>query len=130
MNRLIASADYCGMTASVVCVLHCLATPVLLIAFPLLATGGDADGFHRAMALIVSAAALLALLPGFLAHRNAKILLIGTAGLTCFIGAIWVIEPLYGETAELVFSTLGGALMFTAHFRNRRSCCHCAAKPA
>ena len=128
MNKLIGAADYCGMTVSAACLLHCLGVPLLLVLFPALGLAGDDDAFHRTMAVMVAVPALLALLPGFLRHRSKAVVLSGMAGLACFSAAMLVVEPLYGEAAELVLAIIGGALLFFAHMRNLRSCRCCNAK--
>ncbi len=125
MNRMVGVADYFGMTASTLCLLHCLGTPLLLSLFPLLGLGEQDEVFHRYMAVMVTLPVLLALIPGFLAHRRWSILALGGFGLTCFIAAILVIGPLYGETAENVLAVFAGAHLFAAHFKNRTSCRRC-----
>ncbi len=125
MNRLITSADYCGMTASLLCLVHCVGTPLLLLMFPMIGFSESDDLVHRAMAILVVIPAVLAILPGFRKHRNWSVLLTGSSGLACFIVSVLVIGPHYGEMAELVFATIGGVLLFTTHYRNHRFCRCC-----
>ena len=125
MNKVVGAADYFGMTASTLCLLHCLGTPVLLSAFPLLALGEQDDVVHRYMAVMVTLPVLLALIPGFLSHRRWLVLVLGGFGLTCFIAAVLLIGPLYGETAETILAVIGGTHLFAAHLKNRTFCRSC-----
>lgn len=125
MDKIIAGADYCGMTASVICLVHCIGTPLLLILFPMLGLAEGDDFLHRVMAILVVVPALLAIFPGFRKHRNRSVLFTGSAGLACFIGSVLFIGPRYGEMAELVLATIGGLLLFMTHYRNHRFCRRC-----
>lgn len=125
MNKMVGVADYFGMTASTLCLLHCLGTPLLLSLFPLLGFGEQDEAFHRTMTVMVTLPVLLALIPGFIAHRQWLVLALGGFGLTCFIAAVLVIGPRYGEAAETVLAVIGGAHLFAAHFKNRTFCRSC-----
>lgn len=122
---MITGADYCGMTASAICLVHCIGAPLLLLLFPAPGLGEDDDFLHRIMAILVIIPALFAILPGFMMHRHWSILVTGSAGLTCFIASVLFIGPRYGEMAELVFATIGGILLFLTHYRNHRCCRQC-----
>jgi len=127
LNKIISTADYFGMTASTLCQLHCLGTPLLLTAFPLLGLGQEDDVVHRYMTVAVTLPVLLALIPGFFAHRRWLVPALGGFGLICFIAAVLLIGPLYGETAETVLAAIGGAHLFAAHRKNRTFCRSCPA---
>jgi hypothetical protein len=125
MDKVIAGADYCGMTASVICLVHCIGTPLLLLLFPMLGLAEGNDSLHRTMAILVVIPALFAILPGFRKHRNWSVPLTGSVGLICFITSVLFIGPHYGEMAELLLATIGGVLLFTTHYRNHRFCRCC-----
>jgi len=127
LNKMVGAADYFGMTASTLCLLHCLGTPLVLSLFPLLGLGGQDDVVHRYMAVMVTLPVLLALIPGFFAHRRWLVPVLGGFGLACFIAAVLLIGPLYGETAETVLAVIGGAHLFAAHLKNRTFCRSCPA---
>ncbi|WP_156885673.1 MerC domain-containing protein [Massilia niastensis] len=127
MKGLIRFGDYAGMTASALCLAHCLAMPLLLAAFPMLGLAHAHDGFHDTLLAAISLPVLLALLPGYLRHRDARVLAAGIAGLGCFLAAVFVISPLFGELAEAGCAIASGVLLLYAHLRNRRLCACCAA---
>ena len=54
MKTLIRFADYAGMAASALCLVHCLAMPLLIAAFPLLGLGGEHHALHDALLLGVT----------------------------------------------------------------------------
>jgi hypothetical protein len=128
LNRMIGLADYFGMTASTICLLHCIGTPLLLSFFPLFGLGGRDEAFHRIMVVLVSLPVLFALAPGFLAHRRWTVLALGGFGLSLFIAAVLLVGPRYGESAETVLAVIGGLHLFAAHSKNRTFCRTCTAQ--
>ncbi len=125
MKTLIRFADYAGMAASALCLVHCLAMPLLLAAFPLLGLGGDHHALHDALLLGVSVPVLLALVPGYLKHRDPAALSLGVAGLLSFLVAVFVLGPRVGEMAETAGAVLSSVLLLGAHVRNHRYCKDC-----
>lgn len=125
MKTLIRFADYAGIAASALCLVHCLAMPLLLAAFPLLGLGEDHHALHDALLLGVTVPVLLALVPGYLRHRDPVALSLGLAGLGAFLLAIFVLGPRMGEMAETVGAVLSSLLLLGAHLRNHRYCKDC-----
>ncbi|WP_296943016.1 MerC domain-containing protein [uncultured Massilia sp.] len=128
MNKLPGVGDAAGLLASTLCLLHCLALPLLLALFPALGwTGGHHHGFHEAMVGVALLAAAIGLGPGFLAHRRRAVPLLGGAGLACLALAVFAVGPRWGHAAETALSVTGALLLCAAHWRNRVCCRHCAA---
>lgn len=125
MKTLIRFADYAGMAASALCLVHCLAMPLLLAAFPLLGLGGDHHALHDALLLGVTVPVLLALVPGYLKHRDPVALSLGVAGLLSFLVAVFLLGPRVGEMAETAGAVLSSVLLLGAHVRNHRYCKDC-----
>lgn len=130
MKGLIRFGDYAGMTASALCLLHCLAMPLLMAAFPMLGLAHEHDAFHNGILAAVSIPVLLSLLPGYLRHRDPAVLVLGFLGLGSFLGAVFILSPVYGEGAEAAGAVLSGVLLLSAHIRNRRFCARCAGAPS
>lgn len=126
MNALRRAGDTAGVLASALCLLHCLALPLLLASFPMLGLG-HVEGFHAAMVGIALLAAVAALAPGYAAHRRASVALPGAAGLACLAAAVFVAGPRYGEAAETWLTAGGAGLLCLAHLRNRACCSRRAA---
>jgi MerC mercury resistance protein len=127
MNKLTGAADAAGIFASALCLLHCLAMPLVLAALPAMGWAGH-DHAHEVLIGVALAAALLSLGPGYLAHRRRAVPLLGGAGLACLAAALFVVGPRYGHGAEALASIAGALLLLAAHLRNRVCCRHCAAR--
>lgn len=127
MNKLIGFGDYAGMAASALCLLHCLGIPLFLFMYPLLDSGQQEESLHQIIAMIVTGPVLVALIPGFIAHRKWSVLTLGLVGLGSFVLAVLMIGPRYGEAAEIVFAVAGGLMLLAAHMGNRCYCVRCAA---
>jgi hypothetical protein len=128
MKTLIRYADYAGIAASALCLVHCLAMPLLLAAFPLLGLGGEHHALHDALLVGVTVPVLLALVPGYVKHRDPGALMLGLAGLCAFLLAVLVVGPRFGEVAETVLAVVSSVLLLGAHWRNHRHCKECAAR--
>lgn len=129
MKKLIRFADFAGMAASVLCLLHCLAMPLVLLAFPLLGLRGDHHALHDVLLLGVTVPVLLALVPGYLAHRDPRAPLLGAAGLGVLLLAVLFVGPRFGHGAETALAVASSLLLLAAHLRNHRHCRQCVASP-
>ncbi len=125
MKTLIRFADYAGMAASALCLLHCLAMPLLIAAFPLLGLGEEHHALHDALLLGVTVPVLLALVPGYVKHRDPVALSLGLAGLAAFLVAVFVLGPQISEMAETIGAVFSSVLLLAAHLRNHRYCKDC-----
>ena len=128
MKSLIKYGDVAGMAASILCLVHCMAMPLVLLAFPMLGLAHVHDTFHDTLIVAITLPVLLALIPGYLKHRDKTTLIIGCTGLAFFLGAVFVISPMFGETAEAAFAVISGFMLLYAHLRNRRHCKRCATR--
>lgn len=124
---MIKYGDFAGMAASVLCLLHCIAMPLVIFAFPMLGLAHVHDHFHDTLVAAITLPVLLALVPGYLRHRDRATLLVGCAGLAAFLLAVFVVSPLFGEVAEAALAIASGVMLLYAHLRNRRHCKRCGA---
>ncbi|KKO43963.1 MerC mercury resistance protein [Arsukibacterium ikkense] len=110
MKDLIAAA------LSGLCVVHCLALPILLAvgSSGLLLGVFSSEWFHYLMLLPISALLVWSLPGGWCVHRNKTPFLLGLSGFL-----LLVISLFAGHDAELVLSVSGGFLLAAAHLRNR-----------
>ena len=116
--------DTTGACLSVACAIHCLAMPLLVALLPLIGLGFLAT--ERAELVFISGAIVLAI--GSLAwgvrhHRRWRALLILIVALAFIATARTVVEG----TFEVVFYSIGGILLATAHLVNRHLCKTCPA---
>lgn len=117
--------DRLGIFLSSVCAIHCLVTPFLLLALPLLGEFFENEWIHKGMLLLVIPVALYAFLSGYKHHRQWYVLLVGAVG-SILIGIAAFQHHDHTEVGHLDVTTLaGGIVLVTAHILNRRAClCH------
>ena len=79
--------DRLGISASALCLVHCVALPFLLAGMPALAQFESSlgTGFHMLMAILVTAAVIPALRGGFKRHRDVPTLAFGSFGLVLIL---------------------------------------------
>jgi uncharacterized membrane protein YfhO len=124
MNKFIKLGDYSGMLASVICILHCVLTPLALLV-PFLSQIPHTDGFHYWMIVIIAVPIFFSLIPGFALHKKAIVLLFGLSGFLCYLVSIFVVGPRYGEVAEFILASIAGINLIIAHAKNRGYCLSC-----
>ncbi len=113
--------DRLGIGLSFLCMIHCLALPVLLTG---LATAAVAESFHLWVALLIVPVALVAALPSYRTHRQRGVLwLLGTGVLLLF--AALLLEPVVGQTGENAVTVAGGVLLVAGHWKNWHARPHC-----
>ncbi|MGR4889966.1 MerC domain-containing protein [Sphingopyxis sp. LARHCG72] len=107
-----------AVSASFLCLVHCLALPLLLLALPVIAgTIFEAESFHIVAAALVVPAAVLAFLLGYRRHRSLRPATLGSAGVACIVAALF---PALGEPAAAVMTTTGSLLLIGGHIFNWR----------
>ena len=121
---MIKLGDYTGILASIFCLLHCLLTPLALL-LPFLVQIPVNEDFHYWMMVVVVVPVMLSLIPGFIMHKKIIVLFLGLIGIICFVFSILVVEPLYGELAEVVVTSIGSVNFIIAHIKNRGYCKKC-----
>lgn len=118
-----ATSDFIGQTLSVLCVIHCAATPLILAAAP--AAAGAFGNAHPVLLALVFATAAWSFIPGYRHHKQSTPLLLGLAGLSLLATGTLVF---HGHLAlDIAFSVMGAGLMLAAHWKNRSAHRHCHA---
>lgn len=118
--------DGMGMTASGLCVAHCVLTPLLLFAVPVAGLAVlESELFHKALVAAVIAVGTIAFIPGLRLHGNYRLLPLVLLGVGSLLFATFGAEALWGETGETAFTMAGGALMIYSHWKNRTFCKAC-----
>ncbi len=115
-----AKADAFGIVLSAVCMLHCLMLPAL-VAYGVggLFVGLDTEWTHIFLLAIIVPLSGIAFIGGWIRHRRASVLALGVTGVVLLAIAAFVLHPFYGKTADVIVTTLGGAMLVVAHWRNR-----------
>ena len=110
------AGDRLGQVLSVVCMVHCLATPLVLMLAPALA--GFLGGWHPVLLAAVVAIAAWAFIPGYRFHRNKPVLLLALGGVALLASGVTFFH--HSFVAETALTVSGAALMLWAHWRNRK----------
>ena len=119
--------DRVGIFLSIICGVHCILTPIILIFSPWLARYWANEYFHIAW-FIVTAAVMVSVIAR--QKKNSEIIKYGTAGLVFLIVGIasHFFEGDHGHheeslhLLEIIPTIIGGALLLTAHLKNIRDC--------
>lgn len=119
-----ALVDTTGACLSVACAIHCLAMPLLVAVLPLIGLSFLVG--ERAEVVMIIGAAVLAtgsLVWGVRHHRSWRVFLILVVALAFIATGRTAVEG----TFEIVFHSVGGILLASAHLVNRHLCKTCPA---
>lgn len=111
--------DRAAIALSGLCVLHCLAMPLVLLALPFL---GEltAEHFHLQMLVVVVPVSTIALSLGYRRHQSMAVVVAGGVGLAFLIvGGTWMHNEI-GVVADRATTIAGSLILATAHFYNSR----------
>lgn len=112
--------DRLGISASLICILHCILTPILVISIPVAGELASHEWFHGSMILIVVPVAVWALWNGYRLHRNPTVIWLGIAGVLSMILALVLGSKNFN--VEFIFMIIAGSLLASAHWLNLRVC--------
>lgn len=139
-KQLAASWDLLGISLSALCMVHCLALPLIIAVLPALGLSWLADGsFHLSVAVVAVVIGATSFIGGYFDHRQVLIPAIGLMGLAMLTWAALAeansetlpacCRPLNAETETwelLPFATpCAAGLLITAHLLNCRNCWRC-----
>lgn len=110
--------DGFAVGASALCLIHCLALPLLIAALPAIASRIDiGEGFHLGVLLFAIPTSAFALIEGWRRHRGAAPLFVGGAGLALLALGLAFENWVAVETGVTV---AGSLLLAGAHIVNWR----------
>jgi len=102
---------------SALCLVHCLALPLIVIGVPFLAQFAEGH-LHLQMLVVVLPLSTLALGIGFRRHRDSRILSAGIVGMLLLIIGATVAHAQLGLIADRAFTICGSLTLATAHYFN------------
>lgn len=125
MNHFVSHTNNLAIGLSALCVVHCLASPLLIVLLPsLTALQLDNEAFHGWLLMAVIPSSLFSLLMGCKQHQFYRVLVIGFFGLLILISAVLVEGFQHGEVLEKVLTVIGACIMALGHYLNFRLCRH------
>lgn len=117
--------DKLGMTLSGICAVHCLVTPFLAFAAPLMGEVFEQPWVHLLMAIFVVPVGIFAFYSGFQHHKKKYILVLGYVGLALIATGLGSPLLRFNLLGHDILTMSGSAFLITAHTLNRRAClCH------
>lgn len=121
-----APSERWALVAPVVCAVHCLATPILLVVAPAIAGSWQLEGILMLVAILFSVPAIWR---GYSLHRRAEVWLPAVLGALLWgaeLAGLFSVVP--GVLLTLTGSTLmAGALLWNFRLRRHFSVCGCPA---
>lgn len=136
------SLDRAGVVVSFLCAVHCLVTPLVLAAAPLLGGIWVHPHVHLGLAAFAVPIAAFALGGGYRSHRKRRVLGAGAIGAALVLAGAAVpmllgtgdacceAEAPPGARLASILSFLGGAGLISAHIMNVRCRCACCDRPS
>ncbi len=123
MKILSNSLDRSAITLSALCLVHCLALPVVTVFLPsMIATAVSQEFFHSLMVICVLPISIFALTMGCKKHNKLSVAIYGGVGLASLIVAVVFGESHLGETGEKAMTAIGTLMIAFAHFQNYKLC--------
>ena len=123
MKNLSSYTNSFAIGLSAMCVIHCLATPLLLVLLPSLSTLHlENEAFHSWLLIAVIPTSLFSLAMGCKQHQYYRVLAIGILGLAVLVSAVFVEDLANGELLEKVLTVTGAVIVALAHYMNFRLC--------
>jgi len=121
-----AVSDMVGIGLSLLCLVHCLALPVLIAFAPAILRGlpGD-DVTHRSLAVAIGFVGFLAFRSGYKVHRRRWVLAAFITGLLMVSIAAVLGDEFLTEYGEAAITVCGGLVLVSAHLVNRSFCRSC-----
>jgi uncharacterized membrane protein YfcA len=126
LKSLTLSPDRLGIWVSMLCVVHCIATPFLLSFSSVFAhfLPGE-ERTHRTLAILIAVIGAVAIVRGFRVHGRLRILFLMAAGLVCIFTGAYVGDRLPSHNVEVMITLLGSWLMIASHRLNHTFCGQC-----
>ncbi len=115
--------DRVGIILSTTCIIHCLLTPIAIIAIPTLANlGASEELVHLLFAIFAIPVAAISLWHGYRQHGGRQPIFYAISGISLLWIAMELHEPHWMES---IVTGIGGILIITAHLLNHRLKRHC-----
>lgn len=122
--------DNVGISASGLCVAHCLMLPVIVTFLPWFGLEFLAREItHQILVLLLIGFGLCAFIPGYRLHGRFWVAALALAGWAILVFATFAADEIFGETFSERWETpliiLGSAILIAAHLKNLNFCRIC-----
>ena len=125
-NVLNINLDKVAISFSVVCAVHCLLLPIVVLLFPAISASilGSED-FHSLLLYFIIPSSVIALILGCNNHGKFYVYFYGIIGITILLAASIFGHDYLGETGEIIFTLIGTTIISFGHFKNQKLCDEC-----
>jgi hypothetical protein len=120
MTKIQQMTDKAAIAFSFLCVVHCIAQPLLFFIIPALPGLYFLEHhiFHKAILFAVVPIGLIALVAGYLHHKNRYVFTTGLFGLITLTSiSIWG-HDILSELQEMVLTGIASFIIIYAHIKN------------
>jgi hypothetical protein len=113
--------DQIAIALSALCIVHCLAVPLLVALLPIFAVSlGSGSHFHELMLWLVVPTSIIGFTLGFRVHRRAWIFALGALGMLGLAAAALWGHSAWNTALETGVSVVASLLLGAAHWLNFR----------
>ncbi|BDX07025.1 MerC domain-containing protein [Planctobacterium marinum] len=118
--KLLTLGDKAAVGLSVLCLVHCIATPFLLVTLPALPALAFLEGelLHLGLLFAVVPISLVSLAMGYRVHKHLRSLIIGGLGLIILLAAAVLEHDLSDKSIAVLLTALGAVLVALSHVLN------------
>jgi MFS superfamily sulfate permease-like transporter len=109
--------DRAAVMLSALCLVHCLALPLLVVGLPFLSQFSEGH-LHAQVLVIVVPLSTAALVIGYRRHHDLRIISGGVLGMLLLVIGATVAHQRLGLTADRLFTIVGSLVLGTSHFFN------------
>jgi hypothetical protein len=121
--------DKLGIGLSVICLLHCLLLPVVILSLPIMMRFYLGNPLiHLGLALLVVPVGFISFIRGYRHHRKALPLVLGGLGIALISLTPFLVHVLKFGLPENGILISGSVILITAHLQNRKFCQQCPLK--
>jgi len=118
--------DHVAIALSAICLVHCLALPVIVAVLPIAAISfGEDQHFHGLMLWLVVPTSVVGFGLGYRLHHRNGVIAAGAAGVALLAAAAVYGHTVWPEAAEVLVSVAGSLLLGGAHWQNFRAVRRC-----
>lgn len=112
--------DGAAVTLSALCLVHCLALPLLVAGLPFLSQFAHTH-LHVQALIIVLPLSVIALAIGYRRHSSMRIITAGVLGMSLLVFGATIAHSQLGLAADRTFTISGALILAAAHFFNSYS---------
>jgi len=118
-SRATGLLDNAAVALSGLCLLHCLALPMVIAVLPFLGQFGEGH-FHVQMLIAVLPVSIIAFAFGFRRHHSGSVVAWGGVGVLVLIVGGTIAHGSYGIVADRLLTICGALILAAAHYFNNR----------